>query len=207
VKAGETVKILVHNQGALSHGLRIAGPDGEFDTADDFVAVPVGSDPKTVSGGDLIGPGIDGFTVVRFDVAAQIKFQDPTTTDPATGDSYVTGTIIVESEAPGSPTPPPEDQVDQSVDVEMQGAAFAPSELTLEAGKKFGINLTNTSTFVHNLRIDGADGEFETDDDILSPDIDPNGGAGKVIGTLGAGAYSFRDDFNPTQMIGTLVVE
>lgn len=207
VKAGETVKLLVHNQGALSHGLRVAGPDGEYDTADDFVVVPVGGDPKTVSGSDLLGPGVDGFTVVRFDNAAQIKFEDPTTTDPATGDSYVTGTIIVTTAASGSPTPPPEDQVDQSADVEMQDGIFVPAELALEADKKFGINLTNIDTFVHNLRIDGPDGEFETEDDITSPDIDPNGGTGKAIGTLAAGSYKFRDDFNPTSMTGTVVVE
>lgn len=207
VKVGETVKILVRNQGAISHGLRIAGPDGEYNTADDFVAVPVGSDPKIAGGGDLLGPGVDGFTVVRFDNAAQIKFEDPTTTDPATGDSYVTGTIIVESEASGSPTPSPDDQFDQSTDVEMQDSIFVPDELTLEADKRFGINLTNNGKFVHNLRIDGPDGEFETEDDITSPDIDRNGGTGKAIGELEAGTYSFRDDFNPTSMTGTLVVE
>jgi hypothetical protein len=207
MKAGETVKILVHNQGALAHGLRIAGPDGEYDTADDFVAVPVGSDPTSSGTSTILQPGVDGFTVVRFDNAAQIKFEDPTTTDPATGDSYVTGTLIVESEASGSPTPPPEEQFDQSADVEMQDSIFVPAELTLEADKRFGVNLTNNGQFVHNMRIDGPDGEFETDDDITSPDLDPNGGTGKAIGELEAGTYSFRDDFNPTLMTGTLVVE
>ena len=207
MKAGETVKIVVHNQGKLSHGLRIAGPDGKYNTADDFVAVPVGSDPKTVSGGDVLGPGVDGFTVVRFDNAGNIKFQDPTTTDPATTESYVTGTIIVEGAASGSPTPPPEEQVDQSADISMADSVFDPKTVTLQAGKKFGINLTNSGQFVHNMRIDGPDHQFDTEDDILSPDMDPKGGTGKAIGTLGAGSYQFRDDFNPTLMTGTLVVE
>lgn len=206
VKAGETVKILVRNQGALAHGLRIAGPDGEYNTADDFVVVPVGSDPKSSGTSTILQPGAEGFTVVRFDNAAQIKFQDPTTTDPATGDSYVTGIIIVEPAASTDATPAP-DEFEQSVDVEMQDVGFVPAELTLEADKKFGINLTNNGQFVHNLRIDGPDGEFETEDDITSPDIDPNGGTGKAIGTLKAGTYRFRDDLHATEMTGTLVVE
>jgi plastocyanin len=205
VEVGETVKLIIHNQGQLSHGFRIAGPDGEYNTADDFVAVPVGSDPKTVSGGDVLQPGQDGFTVVRFDNAGQIKYQDPTTTDPATGDSYVTGNILVEGA--GDATPEPGEDAEQEAAVEMQDSVFIPAEVTLEAGKSFSINLTNNGQFVHNLRIDGPDGEFETDDDIQSPDIDPSGGTGAATGTLEAGTYRFRDDFNPNAMTGTLTVE
>lgn len=207
VEVGETVKILVHNKGTLSHGLRIAGPDGKYSTADDFVAVPVGSDPKTVSGGDLIEPNTDGFAILRFDNAGQIKFQDPTATDPNTSESYATGALIVEGTASGSPTPGPEGQYDQSADVAMQDNVFDPGTITLEAGKKFGIKLTNNGQFVHNLRIDGPDHQFDTDDDIISPDIDKGGGTGTAIGTLDAGTYNFRDDFNPTLMTGTLTMQ
>jgi plastocyanin len=206
MKAGETVKFLVHNKGSLSHGIRIAGPDGKYNTADDFVAVPVGSDPKTVSGGDYIEPGKDGFVIVRFDNSGQIKFEDPTSSDPATTESYVTGTIVVEGGASGTATPAPE-EFDQSVDVAMQDSVYNPKTITLEAGKKFGIKLTNNGSFVHNLRIDGADHKFETEDDIISPDIDPTGGTGTALGTLDAGTYSFRDDFNQTLMTGTLTIQ
>lgn len=207
VKVGETVKLLIHNQGQLSHGLRIAGPDGEFNTADDFVAVPVGSDPKDAGASTILEPGADGFTVIRFDNAGQIKFEDPTTSDPSTGESYVTGTIIVEGATSGTPTPGPGASADQNFDVEMQDSVFTPDTVTLEADKSFSINLTNNGQFVHNMRIDGPDGKFDTDDDVTSPDIDANGGTGSAVGTLRAGEYNFRDDFNPRTMVGTLTVE
>ena len=206
VKAGETVKLIVTNNGALSHGLRVAGPDDEYNTVDDFVVVPNGSDPKDTGTSTILQAGETGFTVIRFDTPGQIRFSDPTTTAPDTGESYTTGTIIVTAGTSGSPTPAPEEAVDQSVDVAMQDNVFEPAEITVEADKKFGINLTNNGQLTHNLRIDGPDGEYDTADDITSPDLAP-GETGKAIGTLEAGTYSFRDDFNPTFMIGTLTVE
>lgn len=209
VSVGEAVKLLVHNKGPISHGLRVAGPDGQYNTADDFVAVPVGSDPKTGSGGDYIEPGKDGFVVVRFDNPGQIKFDDPTSSDPASGESYVNGTIIVGAGASSS-TPTPSagsnQDFDQSADVAMQDNVYDPASITLVGGKSFGIKLTNNGQFVHNLRIDGPDHKFDTEDDIVSPDIDKGGGTGTAVGTLDAGTYNFRDDFNPQQMTGTLTI-
>ncbi len=43
---GEAVTITVTNDGAATHNMRIAGPDGEFDTEDDAV-----TDPDAISGG------------------------------------------------------------------------------------------------------------------------------------------------------------
>jgi plastocyanin len=205
VQVGETVKIIVRNTGELSHQFRVYGPDDEPSTADDFVAVPVGSDPKTVSGGDIIQPGTDAFVVVRFDNPGQITFADPSTApavEGQTAEPLAKGTILVEGE--GDATPAPGADAEQEVDVEMQDNVFVPAEITLEADKEFAINLTNTGRFVHNLRIDG---EFETADDITSPDIDPNGGTGMATGTLEAGTYRIRDDFNPRLMTGTITVE
>jgi uncharacterized cupredoxin-like copper-binding protein len=208
VTAGETVKILVHNQGALSHGIRIAGPDGEYDTADDFVVVPVGSDPKDSGTSTVLEPGADGFTVVRFDNPGQIKFEDPTTTDPTTTESYVTGNIVVEGAASPTASAGAGGQGEQSADVLMQDSVFEPNALTFEADKTFSINLTNNGQFVHNLRIDGADHQFDTEDDIIAQDVSPGGGTGSTeAATLEAGSYRFRDDFNPTLMTGTLTVE
>ena len=54
MKAGETVKLLLHQHGhAVPRHCAFAGPDAKYNTADDFVAVPVGSDPKTAERGRL----------------------------------------------------------------------------------------------------------------------------------------------------------
>ena len=205
VQVGETVKLLVHNKTTLSQGLRVAGPDGQFGTADDFVAVPVGSDPKTSSGGDYILAGQDGFVVVRFDNAGQIKFQDSVSDVGANA----SGNIIVEGASSSSATPAPSGAPgDQTAAVTITDGKFDPGTIAITAGKSFTINLTNNGSFVHNLRIDGPDHQFGTDDDIVSPDITTAGGTGSTpANTLDAGAYQFRDDFNPTTMTGTLTVQ
>jgi plastocyanin len=169
--AGETVKFLVHNQTTLSHQFRINGADGKQGTGDDFVAVPVGSDPTKANLGDILQPATDGFTVVRFDNAGQFQFEDPVSDTGA----ITTGTIIVQGAASATPTPAPGSQVhtDVTADMAMSDTGYTPAQITLAAGKVFGINLTNNGHFVHNLRIAGPDGQFYTADDILSPDISP----------------------------------
>lgn len=87
VQAGEIVEIVIRNVSPVSHGLRFAGPDGEYQTADDYVAVPWDSDPATADQGDLVLPGKLGVAVVRFDDPGEYEFKDPT--------SYATGVIIV----------------------------------------------------------------------------------------------------------------
>jgi plastocyanin len=206
VDAGETIKIIVNNTADVSHGMRIAGPDGEYDTADDFVAVPEGSDPTTAEQGDAILPESSGFVVVRFDEAGQIEFKDPTATDISVDppEPFATGTIIVGDST--TPTPAP-DEVDQQVEVVMKDSIFEPDEITLEAGVKFGIDVPNQGIFVHNLRIAGPDGEYDTDDDIVSEDVSA-GETGRAIGTLDdPGEYDFRCDFHPQTQTGTLTIE
>ena len=56
----------------------------------------------------------------------------------------------------------------------MDDGGYDPADLTIaSAGKTFGITLTNNGKFVHNLHIAGPDGQFDTDDDIVSGDIAP----------------------------------
>lgn len=203
IQAGETVKIIVNNTADVSHGLRISGPDGEYETADDFVAVPEGSDPTKAEQGDVILPNGSGFVVIRFDEGGQIEFKDPTAND-ADGEPYATGTIIVGDAS--TPTPAPE-EVDQTLEVVMKDSIFEPAEITFEAGKKFGIDLPNQGVFVHNLRIAGPDGEFETDDDIVSADI-TQGESDRAIGQIDdPGEYEFRCDFHIATMTGMLTIE
>jgi DNA-binding CsgD family transcriptional regulator/plastocyanin len=71
--AGETVKIVVRNEGQMSHGLHVSGEDGEF------VSIP-----------RVIEPGAEGFTIVRLNAAGEVEFFD----DNPFG-SVVTGVIVV----------------------------------------------------------------------------------------------------------------
>jgi plastocyanin len=203
LKAGETVKVVLKNTADVSHGMRFAGADNEYDTGDDFVVVPAGSDPQKADQGDVIQPGGEGFTVIRFDEGGESQFKDPTANDPATQEPFATGTVVIAEAASATPAA---NAVAQEASVVMRDNVFEPAEITLKAATEFRINLDNQGQFVHNLRIAGPDGQFETDDDIVSPDVPP-GETDELTATIeAAGAYSFRDDFHP-EMTGTLTIE
>jgi plastocyanin len=44
-KAGEIIELVVTNTGAVSHNLRVSGPDGEYGTDDDFESQPFAIEP------------------------------------------------------------------------------------------------------------------------------------------------------------------
>ena len=197
--AGEVVKIIVHNADEVSHGLRIAGFDGNYGTVDDFAIVPDGSDPTQAGLGDILQPGASGFVIVRFDNAGNIEFRDPTVIT-------TTGTIAISETAP-SETPAAADDFEVELDVDMHDSAFEPDVLVIDAGTRVKLNLTNLGEFVHNIRIAGPDGEYETEDDIMSEDILP-GETGELIFELEEeGEFAFRDDFRKETMTGTLTVQ
>ncbi len=189
---GETVKLLVSNTGSISHSVRVAGADGEYETSDDFVSQP-----------EIIQPGEEGFLIVRLDEEGEFEFQDPTA-------PLAVGTIVV-TEEPAGQTPEPGDvePVDVTFDVSMGDNFFEPSELEVEAGQTFRINLTNDGEFIHNLRIAGADGEYETGDDLVStPKFQTGGETGELVGQIDEpGVYSFRSDSQSTEMVGTITVK
>ena len=205
MKVGETVKIVVHNKTTLSQGLRVAGPDGKYNTADDFVAVPNGSDPKTADKGAYILAGQDGFVVVRFDNAGQIKFQDPVSDTGV----YAESNIIVEGASSAARLRRPSEAGEQTADVKMTDGAFDPATVTLEAGKTFSINLTNndplTSTTCGSTGPTTCSTRQMTS---VSSDVSPTGGTGQTPAkSLDAGSYQIRDDFNKTTMTGTVTVQ
>jgi plastocyanin len=191
---GETVKLAVKNTGSISHGFRVAGPDGEYETSDDFV-----SDPE------IIPPGGEAVVVVRFDEEGEFEFRDPTI-------QQATGTIVVraqeEEEEEVEETEAPE-EVDVTFDVVMGDNLFEPAELEVEAGQSFRINLINEGELAHNLRITGPDGEYDTGDDLVStPGPLRSGESGELVGQIDEpGVYNFRDDFHPTEAVGTITVK
>lgn len=192
LKPGETVRLNVRNSSSLSRIVRVSGPDGEYDTSDDFVSEP-----------EIIEPGGEGIVIVRFDEEGEFAFQDPS--DPSAA-----GTIVV-TEEPAGETPEAGDAepVDVTFDVSMGDNFFEPSELEVEAGQTFRINLTNDGEFIHNLRIAGADGEYETGDDLVStPKFQTGGETGELVGQIDEpGVYSFRSDSQSTEMVGTITVK
>ncbi|MCI0817758.1 MAG: hypothetical protein J4N36_06295, partial [Chloroflexi bacterium] len=72
---------------------------------------------------------------------------------------------------------------------------------------KVKLNLINLGEFVHNIRIAGPDGIYDTDDDIVSEDVLP-GETGELIFVVDEeGEYIFRDDFRRETLTGILTVE
>ena len=71
-------------------------------------------------------------------------------------------------------------------------------------------NLTNDGAAVHNKRVAGHDGEYGTDDDVVSdPDILATGGRGVLrwVAPEDRGTYIFRCDFHPADMTETIAVK
>ena len=204
VEAGEVVKLVVKNTGSISHGFRVEGADGEYETQDDFLATPSGEDPETTAG--IIQPGQEAVAIIRLDSpGVEVEFRDDTLVDK-------TGTIVVgeATEVTVTPTPSVKEPVDLELDVLMKDTTFKTSEITVPAGKKFRINLTNNGPeFVHSMTISGEDGVFDTDDDLTStPGAQRVGIPGELVGQIDTpGSYPFRCDFHPTEMTGTVIVE
>jgi uncharacterized cupredoxin-like copper-binding protein len=205
VKAGETVKVTLTNSGSGAgafHGLRFSGPDRQYGTSDDFV-----TDPPTLD------PGQTGTAVIRFDIPGEYEFRDEA---PAKeGVAPATGKVVVgaaeatpaptASPAPGTPTPAP---ADVTAEISVNESAYDPPELTVPAGKSFRITVKNNGAVVHNLRIAGPDGQFRTDDDIAVRGFINPGASGDASGKIDTpGSYAFRDDYNPTLITGTLIVQ
>ena len=187
IRPGETVQLLVSNTGSISHSIRVQGADGIYETGDDFVSVPV-----------IIRPGEEGSLIVRFDEEGEFEFHDPSST-LAVGTIVVTGEVLEPSD---------QEPVDVTFDMSMGDNFFEPSELEVKAGQRFRINLTNAGELIHNLRIAGADGEYETGDDLVStPKFQTGGETGELVGQIDKpGVYSFRSDSQSTEMTGTITV-
>lgn len=197
IKVGETVMLVVNNTGPISHAFRVVGPDGEYDTSDDFV-----SDPE------IITPGEAGTVVVRFDEEGEFEFQDPSS-PIATGTIVVVAETAEETPEAGTPVPGAPEAVDVTLDLTVGDNFFEPAELEVKAGERFRIQITNSGEFVHNLRIAGLDGTFETPDDLVStPDFQRSGETGELVGKIDEpGDYDFRDDSHPTEAVGKITVK
>jgi len=94
------------------------------------------------------------------------------------------------------------------IEVTAADTKFSPNKLTLAAGDSVLIRVTNSDTTLHNLRIAGLDGEYDTEDDAVAlPESIASGESGELnFAPLAAGAYTFKCDFHPGSMGGQVVV-
>jgi plastocyanin len=97
-----------------------------------------------------------------------------------------------------------------SFDVSMGDNFFEPKEFTVKTGQKVTFNLKNDGAAIHNMRVAGADNEYNTDDDALS---DPSQFSPGDTGTLEwtapdkAGEIDLKCEFHPTDSTGIIKVE
>jgi plastocyanin len=98
---------------------------------------------------------------------------------------------------------------DGTYDVSMTDDAYIPADFTVPAGGTLTLNLTNDGTAIHNVRVSGADGEYNTDDDAVSvPDLVQAGGTGTVTWEApeDPGEFLYKCDIHP-DLGGTITVE
>jgi plastocyanin len=124
-----------------------------------------------------------------------------------------------DSSASSAITPTPDSRtaglpVDQTAEVEAGDAGqatapyFEPNELTARAGEVIEITMVNVGSVAHNLRVSGADKEYDTRDDFLTePGTIQPGEEGIVKVKIDEpGLYPFRCDFHAQQQIGDLII-
>lgn len=96
-------------------------------------------------------------------------------------------------------------------EIDMQDNVFVAADsqnpaITVPAGA--ALTLKNSGIAGHDLRIDGPDGAYSTDDDGISdPDFIAGGAEGTITIDLDPGTYNYQCDFHPTQMLGEITVQ
>ena len=94
--------------------------------------------------------------------------------------------------------------------VTMTDNKFDPTTFTVAAGDSVTFGLTNKGVAIHNMRIAGADGSYNTGDDAVSdPQLVTGGGTATLSWQApgSAGEIIFQCDFHPTDMKGTITVQ
>ena len=126
----------------------------------------------------------------------------------ATGDDDGGEPAVSETPA-GSPSASPADG-GGGYGVTMTDNKFDPNAFTVDAGASVAFDITNKGAAIHNMRIAGPDGNYNTGDDAVS---DPQLVTGGQTATLDwqapseSGEIIFQCDFHPTDMKGTITVQ
>jgi plastocyanin len=153
-----------------------------------------------------LGEALIGFVLTAVVLTFVLAFAFPT--QSGLGDKTVEGSPTPEA----SPTPQetPSGTPGGAVAVNMKDNIFEPAELTVKAGESVTFDLKNEGVAIHNMRIAGPDGSYNTGDDAVSdPNLISGGATGKLDWTAPAqpGEIKFQCDFHQPAMAGTITVE
>src|SRR3990172_8382167 len=151
-----------------------------------------------------LGEALIGFVLAAVALTFVLAFAFPTET------GLRDKTVAASPTPEGTPQETPAGSPGAGIAVSMQDNLFEPAELTVKAGESVSINLTNDGVAIHNMRIAGADGSYQTDDDAVSdPAIVNAGGTATVNWTApdAPGEMKFQCDFHAPSMAGTITVE
>ncbi|MEX0800880.1 MAG: plastocyanin/azurin family copper-binding protein [Dehalococcoidia bacterium] len=96
------------------------------------------------------------------------------------------------------------------LEVSMGDNFFDPAEFRIDGGGTATFALTNDGAAIHNMRIAGADRQYNSEDDAVSDPPLVNGGEAATLEWFApsiGGLFAFRCDFHPETMVGMLTVE
>jgi plastocyanin len=96
---------------------------------------------------------------------------------------------------------------DGTIEISMENFLFVGNHLEVPIEEPVTIRVTNNDATVHNLRVAGNDGVFETEDDaVTTPDRIEAGAVGELaFAPPISGYFTFRCDFHPTSMGGQII--
>ena len=153
-----------------------------------------------------LGEALIGFVLVAVVLTFVLAFAFPT--ESGLGDKAVTGSPTPEA----SPTPQetPSGTPSGGLAVVMKDNLFEPAEMKVKAGASVTFDLKNEGVAIHNMRVAGPDGSYNTGDDAVSdPNLISGGATGKLDWTAPdqPGEIKFQCDFHQPAMAGTITVQ
>ena len=149
-----------------------------------------------------LGEALMGFVLVAVVLTFVLAFAIPS------GAGIESGEVVVE-QSPAADAASGGEAAGGSVAVSMGDNFFDSNELTVAPGATVTFDLTNNGIAIHNMRVAGLDGEYNSDDDTVADlDLFTPGDTGALTWQAPdqAGEIIFRCDFHPVEMIGTIAV-
>jgi len=92
-----------------------------------------------------------------------------------------------------------------TVAADAPGFNYSPNNLKVPLNETTTIEISNEGAAIHNFRIAGADGEWNTDDDVATDFITGGDSASLDFTPTLAGTYTFRCDIHPDVQGGVIV--
>ena len=118
-------------------------------------------------------------------------------------------TLVTQPDSPQEVDTEVTEAVDGVLQTVVEDNFYTLNNLKAPLNETTTIEIVNDGTAVHNMRIAGPDGEFNTGDDSVSDPEQITAGSTATVEftpTL-AGTYTFQCDFHPAEQGGVIVVE